>query len=313
MSRKDEALEILKAMGMPAAQQNDRSAWTLLALLEMNENTPWVKVKQRTIRIHDIIVFIEKNFGQQYAENSRETIRRQTIHQLEQAAIVERNPDDPSRPTNSPNTVYQVTTEAFSLIKTFGTKNWKGQVQEFLKKQGALKERYEKRKRRNTVKVKVPDGPTLSLSPGKHNELQAQIIDEFRPRFCSNTTVLYVGDTAKKLLHIDEEGLTKLKVPITQHDKLPDVVLYDESKNILFLIEAVTAHGPLSPKRQIELENTLANCPARQVYISTFPDFREFKKHIQDIAWDTEVWIRENPDHMVHFNGPKFFNVYNDV
>ena len=103
-----------------------------------------------------------------------------------------------------------------------------------------------------------------------------------------------------------------MKIPITKHDKLPDVVLYDSQKNHLFLIEAVTTHGPLSPKRQIELEDTLRYCKAKRIYISAFPDFREFKRHIDNIAWETEVWIENNPDHMIHFNGPKFFTVYGD-
>ena len=80
---------------------------------------------------------------------------------------------------------------------------------------------------------------------------------------------------------------------------------------LLPLIEAVTAHGPLSPKRQIELEETLKDCKAKRVYISAFPDFYEFKRHIDNIAWETEVWTENNPDHMIHFNGPKFFTVYN--
>lgn len=131
-----------------------------------------------------------------------------------------------------------------------------------------------------------------------------------RSRFCPDTQVLYVGDAAKKLMHIETAVLESLKIPITRHDKLPDVVLYDSKKHHLFLIEAVTSHGPLSPKRQIELEKILESCTAKRIYISAFLNFREFKRHIESIAWDTEVWIRENPDHMIHFNGPKFFTMY---
>jgi len=122
--------------------------------------------------------------------------------------------------------------------------------------------------------------------------------------------IALLGDATRKLLHKDEAVLKKLNILITEHDKLPDVVLYDESKNLLFLIEAVTSHGPLSPKRQIELEKVFAGCRERKVYISTFPDFREFKRHIDNIAWETEVWMEVNPAHMIHFNGPKFLTVY---
>jgi hypothetical protein len=156
----------------------------------------------------------------------------------------------------------------------------------------------------------LPDGTTIDFTPGKHNKLQITVLKLFRAQFCPNSKIVYVGDAARKLLHKDEAVLKKLNIPITEHDKLPDVVLYDGSKNLLFLIEAVTSHGPLSPKRQIELEKVLAGCKARRVYISVFPDFREFKRHIDNIAWETEVWIEANTAHMIHFNGPKFITVY---
>jgi len=310
MVKIDEAIQILKALGLPRAQQNERSGLTLLALLDIKRNISWTKSKKRNIRIHDILIFIQESYGKQYAENTRETIRRQTLHQFEQAGIVIRNADNPLRPTNSPKTVYSISDEALKAIKEFGTYNWKKALNEFINIKGKLIEIYEKRKKKYLTSVNLPNGTHVSFSPGKHNKLQVKIIEEFRRRFCPSSSVLYVGDTARKLLYIEEKLLKKLNIPITRHDKLPDVVLYDSKENHLFLIEAVTAHGPLSPKRQIELEDTLKNCKAKRIYISAFPDFREFKRHIDNIAWDTEVWIQSNPDHMIHFNGPKFFSVY---
>lgn len=295
---------------MPKAQQNERSALTLLALVDLKRNKPWSKAKSRLIRIHDILVFIQKNYGKQYAENTRETIRRQTLHQFEQGALAVRNPDDPSRPTNSPNNVYMVTDEALEAIRKYRTKEWKGALEAFLKSKGRLIDLYDKRKKALYSSVKLPNDTSIHFTPGKHNRLQIKVLEVFRTQFCPDSKIAYVGDAARKLLHKDEALLQKLNIPITEHDKLPDVVLYDESKNLLFLIEAVTSHGPLSPKRQIELEKTLVECKARKVYISVFPDFREFKRHIDNIAWETEVWIEANPAHMIHFNGPKFFTVY---
>ena len=78
MSKTDEAISILKDLGLPKAQQNERSALTLLALMDLEEDTSWSESKQRSMRIHDIIVFIDKHYGKPYAENTRETIRRQT-------------------------------------------------------------------------------------------------------------------------------------------------------------------------------------------------------------------------------------------
>lgn len=312
MGKIEDAVDILEGLGLPKAQQNERSALTLLALLELKNDIPWSKSKKRLIRIHDIIIFVQEHYGKQYAENTRETIRRQTLHQFEQAGITIRNPDNPFRPTNSPKTVYSIADDALEVIRKYGVVEWNLALQEFVKNKGKLIERYEKRNKKYLIPVDLPDGTLVNFSPGKHNDLQVKIIKEFRRRFCPDTDVVYVGDAARKLLYTDDNLLKELKIPITKHDKLPDVILFDRKRNQVFLIEAVTAHGPLSPKRQRELEETLKNCDAIRIYISAFPDFREFKKHIDNIAWETEVWIENNPDHMIHFNGPKFFTAYSD-
>jgi type II restriction enzyme len=153
---------------------------------------------------------------------------------------------------------------------------------------------------------KLPDGTSLNLSPGKHNAVQKDIIERFGPRFAPHSRLLYLGDTARKNLHTDVERLAKLQVAITDHDKLPDVILFDERRNWLFLIEAVTSHGPMSPKRVFELERTLANCSAGIVYVSAFPDMAQFRKHLRNIVWETEVWVAEIPDHLIHYNGDRF-------
>ena len=188
--------------------------------------------------------------------------------------------------------------------------SWDESLHEFVSKKGRLVERYEKRKDKNLIELVTSSGNQIKFSPGKHNELQIRIIKELVPRFCSKAKLIYIGDTARKLLLQELELLKKLNIPITKHDKLPDVVLYDEEKNHLLLIEAVTSHGPISPKRQVELEETLEGCKVKKIYISAFPDFHEFKKHTDNIAWETEVWIASDPDHMIHFNGPRFFSAY---
>jgi hypothetical protein len=122
--------------------------------------------------------------------------------------------------------------------------------------------------------------------------------------------LLYLGDTAKKHVVFVADELAKLNIGITEHDKLPDIVLYDARKNWLFLIEAVTTHGPVDPERQAKIEATLAECPAERVYITAFLEKADFRDYLADIAWETEVWIAESPDHMIHFNGQKFLGPY---
>ena len=153
----------------------------------------------------------------------------------------------------------------------------------------------------------MDNGQILQLSPGKHNEVQAAVIELFAPRYAPGSTLLYLGDTENKNLYLDQETLAKIGIPIDKHSKLPDVVIFDANKNWLYLIEVVTSHGPMTPKRIFELNDFLKNCNAGKIFVTAFPDFSEFKKHTKEIAWETEVWIMEIPDHMIHFNGDKFF------
>ena len=317
MSKLEQAQEILKALGMPSAQQNEISAYTLLALCNLQEQDNWQKATNQSVTISKgVMSFITQNYphannGKPYAPNSRETFRRQVLHQFEQGRIVNYNPDNPSLATNSPNAHYALTTAALEAIKAYGSPPWDENVREFIQKFGSLNEEYLKRRQLQLIPVTLRDGSQLQLSPGKHNEVQAKIVEAFAPRFAPGSTLLYLGDTANKDLHIDTEKMLEVGIPITEHDKLPDVMLLDTAKDWLFLIEAVTSHGPMNPKRIHELEEMLITCKLGKIFVTAFPDFTEFKKHINQIAWETEVWIVENPDHMIHYNGDKFMGPYN--
>lgn len=310
MTRIDNAREILRALGLPAAQQNERSALTLLALANIGPRTSWKRTSQQMLRIWDIMGFMREKYGKDYAANSREKIRRQTIHQFEQGRIVDRNPDDPTRPTNSGKNCYALTDDVVVVLKSYGTKEFKDKTTEFIAEQGSLQAIYSKRRQAKIVPLTLPSGQTVALSPGKHNELQVAIVEELGPRFAEGTQVLYVGDTAKKHLVFEKSTLDKLSFPITEHDKLPDIVLYHGKKNWLFLIEAVTSHGPVNAKRYEEIEASLQGCTADRIYITAFLTRADFRKFAAEIAWETEVWIKENPGHMIHFNGPKFLGPY---
>jgi hypothetical protein len=307
MSKIDEAKKILKELGLPTAQQNEISALTLLALCEIKPKDNWSNGTRKSLKVtKGIMEFVNKVYRKTYAPNTRETFRRQVLHQFVQARIADYNPDNPSLPVNSPNAHYAITESALQAIKTFGTQEWKSSAEKFISKVGNLSKKYKKERKQILIPVKLSNGKTLKLSAGKHNEVQAAVVEQFAPRFANGGTLVYLGDTAKKDLYVDESLLKKLGIPIDQHSKLPDVVIYDEVKNWLFLIEAVTSHGPVSSKRMMELEEFLAHCKAGKVYVTAFPDFHEFKKHSTNIAWETEVWLVDTPDHMIHFNGDKF-------
>ena len=303
--------EILEALGLPSAQQNEISALTLLVLAQLSEETPWNNATPQSLRVHDILLDIRARYGREYAENTRETIRRQVLHQFEQAGIVIRNPDDPTLATNSPKTHYALTEPVVSALQAFGTSEWENKRENFLRKRGALLEVYQKIRDQHKVPLQVAEGKVYKLSPGKHNKLQAAIVEEFGPRFAPGSKLLYLGDAARKTLILEEKILSSLGVQVFDHGKLPDVVLYDETRNWFFLIEAVTSHGPVSPKRYLELEEMFKNCSADRIYVTAFPDFTTFKRFVNEIAWETEVWIAELPSHLIHFNGDKFLGPHN--
>lgn len=307
MNKIEEAQLILKDLGLPTAQQNEMAALTLLALCNISESTNWKDAHKISLGVtKGIMKFFSDVYQKNYAPNTRETVRRFVLHQFEQARIVDYNPDIPNLPVNSPKAHYAISKEALEVIKTFGTKDWPLAAKKFRDNIGNLSKEYAKKRETVRIPVVLPNGKQLSLSSGKHNEVQAAIIEQFHPTFAENSVLLYLGDTEQKNLYADHIVMGKIGIPIHQHSKLPDVVLYDEAKNWIYLIEAVTSHGPVSPKRVLELEKLLKNCTAGKIYVSAFLDFKSFKKWSSKIAWDTEIWICEMPGHMIHYNGDRF-------
>ncbi len=307
MSKLKDAQTILKELGLPEAQQNEISALTLLALCGVRETDAWKNAQRSSLKVtKGIMVFVAKNYKRPYAPNTRETFRRQVLHQFVQARIADYNPDNPHLPVNSPNAHYALSKAVLEVVKVFGSRRWESAVAGFKTEVGELTKRYVEDRDLTLIPLKLSNGTTIRLSPGRHNQVQAAVVNQFASRFAKGSMLIYLGDTAKKDLHMDSKMLKNLDIPINRHSKLPDVVIYDPGKDWLYLIEAVTSHGPITPKRILELEALLENCSAGRIYVSAFPDFAEFKRHTADLAWETEVWIMEHPDHMIHFNGDKF-------
>lgn len=306
--RVDEAKEILAALGMPPEQRNDNAAYTMLAFADVGPRTPWAKARAPRLTPHDVIGFAFERYRKKYAENTRETIRRQAIHHFVLGGVLHRNPDEPGLATNSPRTHYALTDEALAVIRAYGSPKFEAEATSFLQKVGGgLAARYAAPRKAAGVRVALPSGGVLALSPGAHNLLQAQVVESFLPRFAPGARVLYLGDADHKSLVLEANELASIGIPVTKHDKLPDIVAHDAERNWVFLVEAVVSHGPVNSKRHIELEGILRACTAGRVYVSAFATFRDFKKYASQIAWETEVWISEAPEHLLHYNGDRFF------
>lgn len=307
MNKIIEAQIILKDLGLPNSQQNEISAITLLALCDIKGKDKWKDAKKISLGVSKgIMKFSADFYNKEYAPNTRETFRRFVLHQFVQARVADYNPDIPDLPVNSPRAHYAISKEALAVIKSYGTREWNKNTKNFRDSVENLAKKYAKKREVNRVPVTLPNGKILNLSPGKHNEVQAAVVEQFRPEFAKKSELLYLGDTEQKDLYSDNQTMQKIGIPIDQHSKLPDIVLFDREKNWLYLIEAVTSHGPVSPKRVEELEKMLEKCTAGKVYVSAFPDFKEFRKWSNKLAWETEVWICELPSHMIHFNGDRF-------
>lgn len=301
MDKIEETREFLQNVGMPKAQQADICCYVILAMAGIKPNMTWDEATNEWIRIHDIIQFANTYYGATYAENSRETFRKQALHRFRTAALVEDN----GKATNSPNYRYRLTDETLQMLKTIGTKQEQTELNRFLAYHEKLMDIYASKKKMTMMPVKI-NGLDFSFSAGKHNELQKAIIEEFAPRFAPNSECLYVGDTIEKDLVKNVDKLEKLGFEITLHDKMPDVVLYREDKDWIYFVESVTSVGPMDPKRILEIEEMTKDVKAGKVYVTAFLDFKTYKKFSEELAWETEVWIAEMPEHMIHLNGDRF-------
>lgn len=301
MDKIEQAREILSELKVPDKQQADLCCLTLLSMANIKPSDNWKNADNNWVRIHDVINYVRDHYNISYAENSRETFRKQAIHHFRNAAFIEDN----GMATNSPNYRYRLTDEMLNLIKCYGSSEWELEKIRFLEEHDNLINLYSS----NRAMLKIPiviNEELYNFSPGKHNELQKAILEEFAPRFALDSECIYVGDTIKKDLVKNIERLKALGFTITLHDKMPDVILYSREKNWLYFIEAVTSVGPIDSKRIIEIESMTKDVVSGKIYVTAFLDFKTFKKFSEMLAWETEVWIADMPDHMIHLNGDKF-------
>ncbi len=308
--RIEEAIAIIKALGFPRAQQNERSAVSLLALLNLTPKKTWAEAEAPLVGITPVMDWAHEHYEKKYAPNTRETFRRQTMHQFLAAGFVIYNPDKPDRSVNSPKAVYQIEPATLALIRSFGTKKWTRKLTTYLTEHQTLIAQYAKERKHNLIPVVIAQGKMIALSPGEHSELIRAIIEDFAPRFAPGSVLVYAGDTGAKWGYFDKVLLMDIGVEVDAHGKMPDVVLHYTDKNWLLLIESVTSHGPVDGKRHAELAELFAGSKSGLVYVTAFPNRTIMGRYLGDIAWETEVWVADAPSHLIHFNGERFLGPY---
>lgn len=304
------ALEILTAIGAPSGQRNTRSALCLLALADVAPAMAWNEAMAPCRGITVLMEWFRAHYARAYAANTRESVRKYSVQPFVQMGLALANPDDPVRATNDRRNCYQLSPAALRLVRSYGSDVWTDELSRYLATvENLLKDR---ERRMNRLPVHLPDGQTIGLSPGKHSRLIQQVVEELCPRFTPGAELLYLGDTGEKFALNRIDRFAQLGIPLDIHGKMPDAVVYDEDKDWFVLIEAVTSVGPVNLKRKNELASLFGRSGRGLVFITAFPDARTMRRFLPDISWETEVWVAEHPDHMIHFDGKRFLGPYDE-
>lgn len=306
------ARQILHDFEMDAERSNERSALVLLALARLKKNGLWKTATNRMYTTRELMDWIRDEYNVAYKPNTRETIRRFTLHQFIQSGLVEENADNKNRPINSPKWNYRINEPVLRIIQSFGLPEYNQLISEFKEQIETWIEKQKQQRELVKIPVTLPDGIKTRLSPGGQNILIKAMIEEFCPRFIPGGSVLYIGDTSKEGEIFDAEMLINLDISLPERGKEPDLIVWDEKNKWLFLMEACSSHGPIDVTRKQELTK-LFNYRNNLVFVSCFPDRKVMQSYLGALAWETECWCADTPDHMIHLDGNKFFGPYKTI
>ena len=319
-ARVDEALHLLKEIGFPLDIHTNflqrRLARVFLAVCDLKPNTRWTKAaywgdeRHHALTTKEIVEYVNANYGERIARGSYDYIKRLHLRHLEAAGLVLAGANRPGSNPNDSKRAYALSSAAAKVVAAYGHAAWPNEVASFLKSVGSLRRKYEQERHMELVPVILPDGAEAKLLKGEHNYLQIAVIKEFLPRFAPGADVLYLGDADKRKIILKRDKLKSLRFFEIAHETLPDIVAYDEKQNWLFLIEAVHTSNPISADRHFKYREMTKDCTAGIVYVSAFKDRKAFGRWAAKISWETEVWIQEDPSHMIHYNGPRFIGPY---
>ncbi len=312
----NEAVEILNSVGIPLQAQTERrlERMALCFLAVAGVTRSWHEAKglvdKRYLKTRDVIDFVNEHFQENISKGSYDDIRRKDLKLLVLADVVINSGQNPTAATNDPTRGYSLEPEFTQLLKKFKTEEWLSALAAYLNNHSSLADVLARQRSIEKIPVTLPNGQKFELSAGAHNILQKKVIEEFLPRFGKGCQILYLGDTANKILHIEREELRRLKFFELSHDELPDIIAYDQEHNWIYLIEAVHSSGSISEIRLLELKRLTKNCAAKLNFVTAFLTKTDFRKWMMEIAWETEAWIADNADHLIHFDGEKYLTPY---
>ena len=321
-TKKEQALNIIKAIGIPVREmtprRRERVALALLAVARLKPETPWQKAQSyfdnngpTPITTREIIRFWNNYYSEKISESSYDDVRRKDLVLLVEAGLVVKSAANPTADTNDGTRGYAVHQDGLRVLRAYDSDEWESVLLYFRDQMGTLADRLSRAREFKMVPVLLPSGNTIKLSPGPHNRIQKAVIEQFLPRFASKAVeLLYLGDTEKKILCIDNDKIQALGLSKLERNMLPDILAFEAERNWLFMIEAVHSSNPISQLRHMQLRSSTSNCTAGIVYVSAFENMKMFAKFSKEISWETEVWVADNPDHMIHFDGNRFLGPY---
>lgn len=286
-----------------SVSEKSMAARFILAAARVTEGMSWSQATNRGIQIHEGLVFLNDHYHTNLKENTRESLRKNGPKKLATVGLARDNVPD-GIATNSKHYRWFLSDDFFELICHFDDETYTERLSQFTATHLSRMSLQADKRNKAMIPVKYFNFE-FELTPGKHNQLHKEIIEQFAPRFAGGSRLLYVGDTAEKDLKFEELALKNLGFSMTMHDVIPDIVLFDEKRNWLFLIEAVSSVGPMSVDRVSRIKSEYTGT-AGLVFVTAFQEWSVYKKFIGNIAWETEIWIADFPDHMIHMNGDRF-------
>lgn len=309
-----DAIEILMSVGVPVndltPRRLEKMSMSFLSLCNVSAISSWDQVESlsdgRVLRTREIIEYINQNFEENISPGSYDDIRRKDLVRPVGMGLIVKSANNPDADTNDGIRGYALEDNFAGLVRYFGSAQWRNKLGSFEIDQNYI-DQFEGKRELKKLEVTLEKGVTIALDDGPHNQIQKAIIEKFLPIYGHSATVLYIGDTSEKHMHKYSDKMVQLGLDIKDRGMLPDVVAFSEAKQWLFLIEAVHSSNPLNAERCIELKRTILNdCPYGVVFVTAFLSRKDFSKWMPQIAWETEVWLADNPDHMIHFNGDRF-------
>lgn len=308
------ALEILSAAGVKtddlSKRRLEKMAMSFLAVANMRGGKTWQEAASpadgHILKTRDIIDFINASFDEKISRGSYDDIRRKDLLRPVLMGLIVKSANNRKADTNDGTRGYAISKPLSKLARSYGTLSWESSVKNFVLDEDFIK-KMEGRRNVDKLEVILPSGSIVRLDDGPHNQIQKAIVEDLLPRFGYRAEVLYIGDTSAKKTLKNDEKMQALGMDIADRGMLPDIVAFSQDKGWVYLIEAVHSSNPLNPERCIELSRTvLKDCKHGVVFITAFLTKKDFIKWATQIAWETEVWIAAEPDHMIHFNGDKF-------